>query len=507
MRTISHRSCFLLAALSAACAGLPGAEQGTSRPPQAAPETPSLSDAKVRATLKALVEDGRTVGLVVGLLDSDGSRRVFAHGSPGSGARPLNGESVFEIGSITKVFTGILLADMVRRGEVELADPVARFLPPGVRVPSRGGKEITLLDLATHRSGLPLLSDNLPEKDPRNPYADYTEELLYEFLSGFELPRDPGESFEYSNLGVGLLGHALALRAGTTFEALLQERVLTPMGMNHTAITPTPGMRPRQVRGHDRGGYPWPDFDWLTLHGAGALRSTVNDMLSFAAANLSEDTTAVHAALRDALQMHRKSTEGDHGTGLGWGIGVEGGRVFAGHDGRTYGYSSQLLLDLTGRRAVVVLTNSYSNGVDGLDAHLLDATVPLPAASAGLAVATAYRTGGLDAAILRYRTLRETAPDRWIFDESALNTVGNWLLERGAAGDAIAIFRLNAEVFPESPGLHNSLGDAYSNAHLLNEALESYRTAVTLADAAGHPDLALYRANLERTSQQLAHPR
>jgi D-alanyl-D-alanine-carboxypeptidase/D-alanyl-D-alanine-endopeptidase len=455
--------------------------------------------------LEEMVRDGRTVGIVVGLLDSDGSRRVFAHGSSGSGA-PLDGESVFEIGSITKVFTGILLADMGRRGEVELTAPVARQLPPQVRVPSRNGKEITLLDLATHRSGLPMLPDNFPESDP-NPFADYTVESMYEFLSRYELPRDPGESFEYSNLGMGLLGHALALRAGTTFEALLKERVLTPFGMIHTAITPTPEMERRQARGHDRAGYPWPNWDWLTLHGAGALRSTVNDMLKFAAANLSGDTMAVHAALRDALQMHRKSTEGDHGSGLGWGIGREGGRVFAAHDGRTYGYSSQLALALTDRRAVVVLTNSYSNGVDGLAAHLLDPTAPLPKASVGLAVATAYRTGGLDAAIQRYRTLHETAPDRWIFDESALNTVGKWLLERGASEDAIAIFRLNAEVYPGSPGPHQTLGSAYSEAGRLKEALESYRRAFAVAEAVDHPDLSRYRADLERLTQQLVKPK
>ena len=150
---------------------------------------------------------------------------MIAHGDPGPGARPFDGESVFEIGSMTKVFTGILLADMVRRGEVELADPVADLLPRDVRVPERNGKPIKLLDLTTHFSGLPMNPTNrAPVEMHENPYAGYTVSRMYEFLSSYELPRDPGDAIEYSNIGVALLGHALSLRAGmTTYEALVSD--------------------------------------------------------------------------------------------------------------------------------------------------------------------------------------------------------------------------------------------------------------------------------------------
>ena len=142
--------------------------------------------------LEARVRDRRAVGIVAGVLNADGSSTVAFAGDAGKGARPLTRQSGFEIGSITKTFTAILLAEMVRTGEVRYDDPVSRYLPDSVRVPSRNGCAITLLDLATHRSGLPAMPDNLRPADPFNYLADYSVEQMYEFVSGFELQRDPG---------------------------------------------------------------------------------------------------------------------------------------------------------------------------------------------------------------------------------------------------------------------------------------------------------------------------
>ena len=126
--------------------------------------------------------------------------------------------TVFEIGSITKVFTSLLLADMVKRSELALDNLVSKYLPSDVKMPERNGRVITLEDLSRHRSGLPRLPSNLDaEADPKNPYANYSVKKLYNFLSGYELPRDIGAQFEYSNLGGGLLGNVLALRAGVYF--------------------------------------------------------------------------------------------------------------------------------------------------------------------------------------------------------------------------------------------------------------------------------------------------
>ena len=152
---------------------------------------------------------------------------------------------------MTKVFTSLLLADMVQRGEVALADPVAKYLPADVKVPERGGRVITLVDLSTHTSGLPRMPSNFHPKDPANPYADYTAEQLFQFLSSYQLTRDIGSQFEYSNLGGGLLGQALARRAGMDYEALVRSRITAPLGMSSTGITLSPEMKARLAVGHN----------------------------------------------------------------------------------------------------------------------------------------------------------------------------------------------------------------------------------------------------------------
>jgi CubicO group peptidase (beta-lactamase class C family) len=173
-------------------------------------KAPFPSDAELQKRLDALVEAGDAKGVVLGLIRPDGSRKVLIAGSAGEGKAALSAHSPFEIGSVTKTFTGVLLAEAVRRGEVKLADPVTRHLPKGVRVPERGGKKITLLDLATHSAGLPKMPTDWDPIDDLNPYAGYDSAKLYKFLSNYELPRDIGGKPEYSNLGMALLGQALA---------------------------------------------------------------------------------------------------------------------------------------------------------------------------------------------------------------------------------------------------------------------------------------------------------
>ena len=211
---------------------------------------PATSD--LQRIIDDRVQSGRSTGIVAGVVLPDGTTRVA--GSGDDNGRPLDGDSVFEIGSITKTFTATLLAVMVQNDEVNLDDPVASLLPAGTSVPSRDGRQITLEDLATHTSGLPRNPANLDPDDPDNPYADYTVTQLYDFLGSYELTTDPGSHFEYSNVGAALLGHALALRAGMPFEDLVRTRILEPLDMTSTGITLDAGdgaairRRPRRPR-------------------------------------------------------------------------------------------------------------------------------------------------------------------------------------------------------------------------------------------------------------------
>ena len=333
------------------------------------------SDAAVRAILKERVDSGRSSGLVVGLLDENG-RRVVAYGNAGAADKPLDGNSVFEIGSVTKVFTAALLAEMVRRGEVKLEDPVSKYLPETVRMPARGGRQITLLDLATQTSGLPRLPGNLAPKNPGKPYADYTVEHMYEFLSRYELPRDIGEKYEYSNLGMGLLGHALARRAGMGYEELLTKRILVPLDMKDTVITLSAAARARVAPGHDAGGPAVPNWDMPTLPGAGALRSTANDMLKFLAANLDAGAAPLPSALRETHRVRRPTEMPSLDIGLAWHVFHRFGIDLVWHNGGTGGYHSWIGFVAARRAGVVVLSNS-SPDIDDIGLHLVESRFPL----------------------------------------------------------------------------------------------------------------------------------
>jgi D-alanyl-D-alanine-carboxypeptidase/D-alanyl-D-alanine-endopeptidase len=345
------------------------------------------TDSEIRGILAQRVDEfHQSVGIVVGMIGPDG-RKVIAYGALEKGdPRVLNGDTIFEIGSVTKVFTSLLLSDMVQRGQVALTDPVSKYLPDAVRMPQRNGKQITLQDLATHTSGLPRLPANLKPKDSANPYADYSVAQLYQFLSSYELPRDIGSQYEYSNLGGGLLGHVLALRAGMDYEALVTARITGPLDMKSTGITLSPEMKARLAAGHDGKLKPVANWDLGTLAGAGALRSTANDLLTFVAANLGYIKTPLAPAMAAMLDVRRPSGTPGLEVALAWHIYSKPGEdTIVWHNGGTGGYRSFIGYDTKTRIGVVVLANAgTAAGVDDIGMHSLNAKAPLLNASAFL---------------------------------------------------------------------------------------------------------------------------
>jgi len=330
------------------------------------------SDSAVSAILaprvQALPDSGKHgEGIVVGLLDK--GQRVISIGG-------VDVDDVFEIGSITKVFTASILADMVARGEVRVDDPVANYLPRSVRMPVRE-RPLTLLDLATHASGLPRMPDNFSPRDSSNPYADYSVQQLYEFLSRYKLPRDPGAAYEYSNLGMGLLGHALALKAGMSYEQLVTRRILRPLGMKETSITLTKGLDARLAPGHDGEGKVVPNWDLPTLAGAGALRSTATDLITFLVANLDSTATPLSPTLHRTHGERQATNDPNLKIGLAWHILSRPVGKIVWHNGGTGGYRSFIGFDPVRRIGVVVLCNNGNENVDDIGLHLLDETFPL----------------------------------------------------------------------------------------------------------------------------------
>src|SRR5580658_2347125 len=227
------------------------------------------SDVEIRDVLAVrLDEEHDGVSLVAGVVDAAG-RRIVAHRAKAFADVAIpDGDTLFEIGSNTKVFTALLLAQMAERGEVNFDDPAATFLPPGATLPECGGRQITLAHLAAHTSGLPRDADNYAPTDRANPFADFSVDRLYDFLARYRLDRDPGAAHAYSNVGSGLLGHVLARRAGVDFETLVRERIAAPLGMASTVITLTPALAARAAQGHDQAGRVTPWLDLAAIPGA-----------------------------------------------------------------------------------------------------------------------------------------------------------------------------------------------------------------------------------------------
>jgi CubicO group peptidase (beta-lactamase class C family) len=340
-------------------------------------QTPS--DADIRAILTDRIDKlHRNVGIAVGIVDPDGRRFVSYGAFSVNDPRPVGSDTVFEIGSTTKVFTSTILADMVQHGEVALDDPVARYLSADVKMPQRGGRQITLVDLATHTSGLPRMPSNFAPKNPENPYADYTVANLFQFLSSYELTRDIGSRFEYSNMGVGLLGQALARRAGMDYEALVRARVTGPLKMESTRIALTPEMKSRLAAGHNEARQAAANWDLPTFAGAGALRSDARDLLTFIAANLGYVESPLAPAMAAMTKVRRAGAGPQTDIALAWMVAKQDGREIFWHNGGTGGYRSFMGYDPKSRVGVVVLSNMMTGaGVDDIGMHLLDSSAPL----------------------------------------------------------------------------------------------------------------------------------
>lgn len=315
--------------------------------------------AKIDPLAKPLLDDGVVVGFVVGIV-KDGETQVIPYGVTRKGSQIApDGDAVYEIGSVSKAFTGVLLADMVQRGIVQLEDPVQKYLPPDVTMPVAEGKPITLEHLATHTSGLPRLPDNLAPADPSNPYADYSEAQLFSFLPGHTLRRPPGEH-EYSNYGMGLLGHVLATKAGKTYEELLIDRICKPLGMEDTRITLNADQRKRFATPYTAALKPAHAWDIPTLAGAGGIRSTCNDMITFMQANLADDEKPLTKALRLSHQK-RHAMESGLAMGLGWHIARDG--ITRWHNGMTGGFHGWLSVVPEHGVGVVVLANTANRKI------------------------------------------------------------------------------------------------------------------------------------------------
>jgi CubicO group peptidase (beta-lactamase class C family) len=363
---------------------IPPTKYDSAMQPATAAQLQTVLDRDLEEALKSgELAPSTGAGVSIGVVEH-GVRLVFTYGV----AKP---DSMFEIGSITKTFTGLVLSQMVEQGKVKFDDPVRELLPPGT-VAKPAGNEITLLDLATQHSGLPRMPDNFSPTDQANPYADYHAANLYAFIAKQGVAKPANADFLYSNLGFGLLGQALAVRSGMTYPALLAQEVTGPMGLQDTTVSLSIAQQARFLAGHDSNHKPAHAWDLDAFAGAGAIRSTAGDMLTYLEANLHPENFKPGAAapasptLSAALvQSHeiRADSFGGLKIALAWLFDPNTGNYW--HSGGTGGFSSYAFFNPKGDHAVVVLLNttidSHGSFADRLGQHISQRLTGKPAIS------------------------------------------------------------------------------------------------------------------------------
>jgi len=333
----------------------------------------------VAERIKALGGEQSGVGIVVCTISSEG-RKITSVGQRSSDdSRPPDGDTVFEIGSVTKVFTALLLAEMAEKNEVGLNDPTAKYLPAGSKVPERNGKTISLLDLATHTSGLPFMPNESAISND-SAAGKFSIADLRRFVASYELRSGVGEKWDYSNIGYWLLSEALAGHAGLDYETLLPKRVITPLGLSNTAFALSPKMKANFAAGHNAVLQAAPPISTLPIYSimpaAGGLYSTANDLLKLLAVAMGYEHSPLDGAMRLTWNTCRPMSRDGFEQALGWTIIREQNSLLIVHDGGTFGYATSIAWDPVRRAGVVVLSNQVTN-VGDIARHLLRPSAPL----------------------------------------------------------------------------------------------------------------------------------
>lgn len=320
--------------------------------------------------------DGHGVGIVAATIENNTPQFTSFGSADADGQTAVDEKTLFEIGSISKLFGNLLLAQMVLEGTMDLQAPVARYLPQGTKLPQFEGQDITLLDLATHSSGLPSIPPDLGTADPLNPYQNYGAAPFYAFLAGFTLPRAPGTQFEYSNTGAVLLAEAVSHTAGKPYAALVEERILDPLGMADTSLQPSDPQR--LAAGHNQAGEPVPHWGFDIFAPAGGYLSTAADLAKFAAAASGQQKTSLDAAFALMLEHTRPASSPNMSIGLGWMLLKHDNGTTVWHNGITGGFNSFIGFDRDTGKAVLVLANAVTQtGIEDIGFHLIDPNAPL----------------------------------------------------------------------------------------------------------------------------------
>ncbi|SMP75959.1 CubicO group peptidase, beta-lactamase class C family [Neorhodopirellula lusitana] len=329
----------------------------------------SLNDRIVAKIASPLIVNQVVDGLSIGYIDGNESGTVHLGVSSDAGKQP-DDTTIYELGSISKVFTGLMLADAAVRGELALDAPAVIDNAAGIRLPTLDGRSIQWVDLSTHRSGLPRLPANMELTSLKDPYRLYDSKKAASALASLQLDRKPGQAQEYSNFGVSVLGYLIAQNANMSYQELLRQRIAQPLGMNDCAVEMSAEQEERFTTPHKQVGSPTSAWTFADMPGAGGVHASLSDMMRFANAQLRPPTGPLGEAIELAWKQHSAADASGSATGLGWMIHGDGETRW--HNGGTGGSRTAIFINRRINSAVIVLCNtSVSNEIDHLAVQLL----------------------------------------------------------------------------------------------------------------------------------------
>ncbi|RYU95008.1 serine hydrolase domain-containing protein [Emticicia agri] len=316
-------------------------------------------DLKVDSIVRPYIQWKHTVGVALAII-KDGKVYTYNYGETKRDNKTLPDpdKTLYEIGSISKTFTAVLLADEVVKGKMSLDDPINKYLPDSIGNMTYNGVPITLKTLSNHSSGFPRLPINLYKKgDPADdPYKNYDTQRMYTYLKNFKPYREVGINYEYSNFAVGLLGNILALQNHISYEKLMEERITKPLKMTHTFVTIPSKQASDFAQGYNEKGEATAPWDLNTLVGAGGIRSTVNDLVKYINAHMDK----APEKLQKAIDLTHQVTfeKGQTIIGLGWHTGKMKEQTIFQHSGGTGGFRTLVAFDKENKIGVMVLSNT-----------------------------------------------------------------------------------------------------------------------------------------------------
>ncbi len=397
---------------------------------------------------------------------------------------PNEPDTKHRLGSITKQFTAMLILQLVEEGKLELDKPISNYLPD---YEGPAAEEVTIHHLLTHSSGIPSYTSfpGFFENQSRDPYTPG------EFVKTFAdstLQFMPGEKFAYNNSGYFLLGHIIEEVSGKSYEKMLEENIFEPVGMNNSGYDHHGNIIKNRAAGYERAGNGYRNAPYLDMsipYAAGSLYSTVEDLYLWDQA-LYEEELLSEELKEEMFEAHIK--DGDSKYGYGWGLGkmpigktADSIQTIA-HGGGINGFNTLLIRVPEEKHLIVLLNNTGGTNLGEMASSILNilygADYDMPKRSAAMELLPVFRNQGVSAGMEKYKALKED--ETYALKENEMNMIGYQLLQSGKTEEAIEVFKINVEEFPESGNVYDSLGEAYLEAGQKELAIENYKKSVEI---------------------------